>query len=68
MTPDQETLLKDIHQCLIGNELHGQKGVLHRLETCEVKIDVIEKKKADKWDWSKIFKLGIKFGTKAGGM
>lgn len=68
MTKDQETLLKDIHQCLIGNELHGQKGVLQRLETCEVKIATLEKTKSNKWDWAKIFKLGIKFGTKAGGM
>lgn len=71
MTQDQEQLLKDIHTCLIGNELQGQKGVLHRLDTCEIKIeasdkriDGIEKSKANKFDWTKIFTLGIKAGSK----
>jgi hypothetical protein len=64
MTPDQETLLKDIHQCLIGNELHGQKGVLQRLENCEIKVESLDKKKANKIDWTKIFTLGIKAGSK----
>lgn len=64
MTPDQETLLKDIHQCLIGNELQGQKGVLQRLEKCEIKVDDLDKKKANKFDWTKIFTLGIKAGSK----
>ena len=75
MNKDQEQLLKDIHTCLIGNELQGQKGVLHRLETCEIKIessdkriDGIEKSKANKVNWMKIFSLGFKIGSKAGGM
>jgi chaperonin cofactor prefoldin len=68
MTSEDRQMLKDVHTCLVGEKLKGQKGLIDRVETCEVKIDVIEKKKADKWDWSKIFKLGIKFGTKAGGM
>lgn len=64
MTKDQEALLKDIHQCLIGNELHGQKGVLNRLDTCEIKVKELDEKKANKVNWIKIFTLGIKAGSK----
>ena len=60
MTPEQEELLKDVHACLIGNKIKGQRGLIDRMDICENKIDTHDKlleKKADKWDWSKIFKI-----------
>ncbi|HEY0751795.1 MAG TPA: hypothetical protein VGD26_11605 [Chitinophagaceae bacterium] len=71
MTPEQEDKLNDIHACLVGNKLKGQRGLIDRVDLCENKLDTHEKileKKANRINWSKIFSLGIKFGTKASGL
>lgn len=53
MNKDQEQLLKDIHECLVGNPLKNNKGLVERVENCEAALQ----KKADKWEWSKLFKV-----------
>ena len=71
MTKEQEEKLNDIHACLVGNKLKGQRGLIDRVDVCENEIDSLKKKKANKFDWTRIFTLGIKFSktaTKVGGM
>jgi len=53
MTQEDRQMLKDVHTCLVGEKLKGQKGLIDRVETCEIELA----KKANKWDWSKIFKV-----------
>jgi len=50
-TKEDRQMLKDVHQCLVGEKLKGQKGLIDRVENCEIELA----KKANKWDWSKIF-------------
>ena len=68
MTLEQEKKLNDIHDCLIGNKIKGQRGLIDRVEICENDVHQLKKTKANKFDWSKIFTLGIKVGSKATGM
>lgn len=59
-TKEDRQMLKDVHACLVGEKLKGQKGLIDRVEVCETELA----KKANKWDWGKIFTLGIKAGSK----
>jgi hypothetical protein len=67
MTEQDRQKLEDIHACLVGNKLKGQRGLIDRVALCENvnvshgdKINSIEQKlerKSNKWDWGKIFKF-----------
>lgn len=60
MTADQEELLRDVHECLIGNKLRGHRGLVDRvdiLENRQAHLDEQLKKKANKINWMSIFKF-----------
>jgi hypothetical protein len=57
MTTEDREMLKDMHACLVGNKIKGQRGLIDRMDICENKVDTLEKTKSNKWDWSKIFKI-----------
>lgn len=67
MTPEQEEMLRDVHTCLVGNKIKGQRGLIDRIDVCEnvqeshaEKFKSIEstlEKKANKITWSSIFKF-----------
>lgn len=72
MTPELEQKINDMHLCLVGDKLKGAKGLVDRVENCEINIievktelKEVEKKKANKISfWSvfkfiKIFKAGV---------
>ena len=67
-----EDKVDKIYRCLVTDPLdknsEGLVDGFKRLdrENKEIKFELA--RKANKWDWSKILKLGIKVGTKAGGM
>lgn len=53
MNDEQDKLLKEVHQCLVGNKLAGQVGLIDRVET-------LEKKQSEKINFKKILTL-LKF-------
>lgn len=57
MTQEDREMLKDVHACLVGNKIKGQRGLIDRVDILENKYEDLDKKKSNKWDWSKIFKL-----------
>lgn len=60
MTEEQEQLLKDVHACLVGEKLKGQRGLIDRVGICENELHTLKAevdKKSNKWDLGKIFKL-----------
>jgi hypothetical protein len=57
MTTEDREMLKDVHACLVGNKIKGQRGLIDRVDVLENKCDTLEKTKSNKWDWSKIFKI-----------
>lgn len=55
MTEQDRQKLEDIHACLVGNKIKGQRGLIDRVEICENEIHTIKSKK--RFDWLKIFKF-----------
>lgn len=43
MTSDQEKMLKDVHEALVGNDL-GQEGLVKRMTKQEKKTENLERK------------------------
>jgi len=67
MTLEQK--VDKIYACLVTDTLDSNdEGLIDKVKRHEKKLNELEKTKANKFDWSKIFTLGIKIGSKATGM
>ena len=67
MTTDQK--VDKIYRCLVTDPLDSNdEGLIDKVKRHEKRINELEKSKANKFDWSKIFTLGIRIVSKAGWM
>lgn len=67
MTEEDREMLRDVHTCLVGNKIKGQRGLIDRMDICEnvqdthsekfKSIETALEKKANKIQWSSIFKF-----------
>lgn len=63
MTLEQK--VDKIYRCLVTDELNANdEGLIDKVKRHEKCIAKLEKQKANKIDWTKIFTLGIKAGSK----
>lgn len=64
-----EDKVDKIYACLVTDPLNSNdEGLIDKVKRHEKDIAELKKSKANKWDWGKVFTLGIKIGSKAGGM
>lgn len=64
-----EDKVDEIYKCLVTNPLNSNdEGLIDKVKRHEKEIQELRKTKSNKWDWGKIFSLGAKIGSKAGGM
>ncbi len=63
MTLEQK--VDKIYQCLVTDPLDSNdEGLIDKVKRHEKEIHDLKKSKANKIDWTKIFTLGIKAGSK----